>query len=245
MGVVLADHHVVLTGGKPRRAKEQTASVLFSTIGPDGALSPWREGAPLPAPRFHHTSVLARGFVFVLGGLDDSATSTATVFRAPLAADGSVGAWAEARPLPATRSHHASFVSGEWIYVLGGLRGNPTNDDATNLADVARAHVEADGSLGPWTAATPLDAPLATHAVTLEDGYAYVFGGMEEDVTRRVRRARVEADGGLGPWEPATPMPLARAHVHQVPVLHHRFYAVSGNAGGHVTTPDVSIGVLR
>jgi hypothetical protein len=173
-------------------------------------------------------------------------TSTATVYRAALSPDGHLSAWTEARALPETRSHHAAFVSGSDLYVVGGLRGNPTTDEMLTLSDVLRAHVEADGSLGPWTAVSKLDVPLATEAASVAGGYVYLFGGLEteEGPTAHVRRAALRGDGSLGAWELASPLLHARAHDHQVPIVLGRAYAVSGNGGEHDVIDKVDIGAL-
>ena len=244
-GLVVDGAHVVLVAGKEKRGAESAATVFLATIADDGAIGAWREGPALPEARFHLTASLARGRVFAIGGLRGT-KSSAEVWSAPLGADGALGAWALATPLPDTRSHHAACVVGDAVYVLGGLRGDPTDDDhVRDLDDVLRADVGADGALGPWRAAGTLPAAVATHACAVHAGALYVLGGLEGGVVATVRRATIAADGALGPWTTVAPLPRARAHVHQAPVHGAFVYAISGNGGEHRTIADVAIGAFR
>jgi hypothetical protein len=239
-GVVAEGRHVVVVAGKRERGKTSVADVVLGTVGDDGAIA-WRGGAPLPAPRFHLTCVLARGVVFAIGGLGEDFHASATVWSAPIDANGDLGPWTRGRDLPQARSHHASFVWADRIYLVGGLRGDPTDDDhVQGLADVVVAHVGASGALGEWQPAGRLDSPLATHAAAVHGGYAWLFGGVERDVTANVRRARIEEDGTLGAWQIAGVLPSRRAHLHQVPIVNGFAFAVSGNGGNHVAVPDAA-----
>jgi hypothetical protein len=179
--------------------------------------------------------------LFAIGGLGEDFHATTTVWSAPLDARGQLGPWRRARELPSARSHHASFVANDRIYLVGGLAGDPTDDDNVRpLDDVVAARVGEDGALGEWQPAGHLGSSLATHAATVHGGFAWLFGGVEQDVTDRVRRARVAEDGSLGPWQIVGALPSRRAHVHQVPVLGGFAFLVSGNGGNHIAVPDAA-----
>jgi N-acetylneuraminic acid mutarotase len=229
MGVYASDDVVVLTAGKAKHANEQTREVFVATPK-DGRIGEWKSGPPLPAGRFHLSTTYLGGALYAIGGLDDAMVSTKTVYRATLDGD-RLGTWSEATPLPDTRSHHVSFAWHNFLYVIGGVRGNP-NDDATLLLlkDILRAEVRADGSLGPWISLGDLDAPLSAGAAAVVDDAVILSGGFEEDLVATVRRGRLRPDGSLGDWDRLTPLPTARAHMHQTPVWDHTLFAVAGNA---------------
>jgi N-acetylneuraminic acid mutarotase len=245
MGVYAGEHAAILVGGKAKRAKEQTRDVFVADLASDGSLDAWRPAPPLPEPRFHLTATRAGDHLYAIGGLDDAMTSTRSVFRAKLDHGDTLSTWTEDRALPDTRSHHAAFAWKDYVFVAGGIRGNPTDDaTVTTLKDVLRARVGADGALGPWEHAGDLDAPLATHAAVVVGDHVYVAGGLQDDVVATVRRARIESDGRIGAWQLATPMPHARAHMQQTPVLGGFLYVTGGNGGRHKAIDDVSFGKL-
>jgi hypothetical protein len=95
--------------------------------------------------------------------------------------------------------------------------------------DVTRALVAADGTLTEWTSLTPLTVPLATHASLYYGGYLYVVGGINNTADdNRVWRAPVLPDATLGAWQQVASLPIARGHVHQVPMFENRAYSVAG-----------------
>ena len=234
--VAVTERSVIITGGKLADRKNTTAT-LTASIVPDGTLGPWRAATPLPTPRFHHASVSIHGMVYVLGGLEEN-VSVASVVGAPVGADGAPGAWRELTALPRPRSHHAAFVHDGALWVVAGLDGNPAGQN-TPLADVLRAPIGADGSLGAWTEVSRLDSALAVFAAVVHDGYVYVLGGVENNArfVNTVQRAPLLAGGRLGAWERlASGLPTARAHVHQTPVYRGRIYSAGGSASRQVTT---------
>jgi hypothetical protein len=73
---------------------------------------------------------------------------------------------------------------------------------------------------------------LATHASFFYGGYLYVAGGISDanglTEEKRVWRSPLDADHQLGAWESAAPLPVARGHVHQLPMIGNRVYSVAG-----------------
>jgi len=64
--------------------------------------------------------------------------NTASIERAAILENGSLGSWEAAGELPEKRSHHALAVHGDALYVIGGLTGNPSGAN-TVRTDVLRA----------------------------------------------------------------------------------------------------------
>ncbi len=240
-GVVVDAHHVVITGGKQG---SNLAEVLTSTVQPDGTLAPWVKGPPLPAPRFHHATVFAEGAIYVTGGLEVN-QSVAKVHRAALSADGTLGSWTTLGDLPRPRSHHASFAYSGYLYVLGGLDGDPAADN-TPLKDVSRAKIQDDGTLGEWTSVSSLPVALATHGALTFGKFAYVVGGIENDAkfTPNVRRAPLNDDGSMGAWQLLDPLPRGRGHVHHVPQWNGHLYSFGGSSSMGKVIADVMIGTF-
>lgn len=105
----------------PDRGKFQRAMSVFD---PDsGSVSLL---ADLPAPRTAHAMIAAGDAIFVIGGVDESKTPTADVFRYDIDHD----IWNACEPLSSPRAVFACGVLGDEMRVAGGWRrmGKDAND---------------------------------------------------------------------------------------------------------------------
>ena len=217
------DHHVVFKarvgrqdvlyvgGGTDYRAMFD--AVQRSVIGADGLPGPWTASTPLPHSLAGASAVAARGYVVLTGGQVAgegglrTLTRVAETYTAPIAADGSLGAWKPGPPLPAVRFHHPSAYHEGWVYVVGGQGATVAE------ADVFAARLGADGTLGPWQRLRPLPEARSHHAVVIDRGALYVVGGLDGNPARQptqrpnVLRATIERDGTLGEWRQVGELP--------------------------------------
>jgi hypothetical protein len=243
MGVAANDRFVILTGGKD--SAQRTVTDIFSApIASDGTLGEWKPAGILPAPRFHHATLVDGRYIYVVGGLEKS-VSVPAVLRGTIANDGTISRWDSVTPLPRPRSHQSMFVHDRALYLVGGLDGNPAGAN-TPLKDVIRASIRSDGTLGSWEEVSTMDHAYATHATAVFGGALWLLGGVEDNArfVDVVLRAPFAADGKLGPWKQlAVGLPAARSHVHQVPVFQNRIYSAAGS-NRRVVTPDVQVGTF-
>ena len=72
--------------------------------------------------------------------------------------------------LPSVRVNAPAVVVAGFIYVIGGWNGGP-------LADIDRAEIHADGSLGPWESMSPLTMPRNNHAGAAVGSHLYALSG--------------------------------------------------------------------
>jgi hypothetical protein len=75
----------------------------------------------LPATLTTHASFVHAGSLYVVGGIESDSHNTAAVRRAPIGADGLVGAWESLPELPKARAHahQAPFFEGRTYAVAG------------------------------------------------------------------------------------------------------------------------------
>lgn len=191
--------------------------VVRAPIRPDGALGPWEDAGRLPAALGGSSIAVAGGFAVLTGGqvaADGNMRAlrrVADVAVAPIGADGRLGAWRAGPALPVARFHHPAVHHGGMVYVVGG------QGERVSEAGVFGARMGADGTLGAWTALTPLPRPRSHHAALVHDGHLYVVGGLDGDpaghlaVYTDVLRAPIQADGTLGEWRIASRMPHSYA----------------------------------
>jgi len=154
--IAASGSHVYLIGGKS--AGVAKAFVLRAELA-NGTVGPWQLATNLDETVFDHAAVTANGFLYVIGGCASGNNMCNllldTVEVARINADGSLGTFTHTTSLPMPRSHHTAAVSSRGdVYVLGGTYGAHLSDPSTT--DVVGAHLNADGSVGAWTAMQPL-----------------------------------------------------------------------------------------
>lgn len=195
--------------------------------------------ADLPAPRNDWGTTRATDIEAVVFDHDDDPAVGQVVFQPPLAGSPSdptiergpeIGAWSTTRSLPQPSS--APFLDrgrqlvlhDRWLYLVGGHgAGEP------RLTEVHRAAVLPDGSLGPWTATTPIPQPVYDHVVVHSGGRLYLLAGAAGDTA--VFTAAIGPDGSLGAWTPTTSLLPSRQSFAAVAWGSH-VYATGGNSGG-------------
>lgn len=159
---------------------------LLPTVTSAGAFawSSWAEATALPQARAFaaavtagpgNSVVTAPGELYVLGGLDPAGLATSSVYRAPVAADGTLGAWSRTTSLPRARYGHAAVVLRGRIYVAGG-----NGPDGLPVNTVFYAPIHADGTLGDWLPGTDLPAPVAHHQLASYAGTLFAMGGTSD-----------------------------------------------------------------
>lgn len=172
---------VYVVGGADGAGSGRT-SVWFGTVGSDGSVAAWNATTGLPAGRAFHAALAATpfnsrvngdGWIYVLGGVASTGDSPlATVYRAPLGSDGTVGSWTQIGSLPDPLHSLKAVIFQSRIYVVGGATtGN------VPASSVHRAAVDTLGNLGSWERLTSLPSVRARHAVTLIGNCLHVVGG--------------------------------------------------------------------
>jgi hypothetical protein len=158
--------------------------------------------------------------------------------------DGTVSSWAAAGSLPGPRSHFSVTQLDDYVYITGGLAMS-AYDNPPDLQDTWRGQIQSDGTIGGWIQMTNLPVAEATHASFFYGGFLYVCGGInntpeEED---RCWQSPVQADHSLGAFVEVASLPIARGHVHQLPVLGGKVYSIAGAIDFNLdSTSEIDIG---
>ena len=240
---VARDHHVIFTaraGGRDviyagggTDYREIKDVVQRTVVGADGMPGPWLPTASLPKPLAGASALAARGYVVLTGGQVSTEgalrglTRVAETYTAPIAADGSIGAWTPGPALPAPRFHHPTVFHEGWVYVVGGQGA------AVAEAEVFAARLGRDGRLGAWQRLRALPEPRSHHAVVIDHGALYVIGGLAGNPARQptqyrdVLRAGIHRDGTLGEWRRVGEMPHSYA-THSAFVHEGALWVVGG-----------------
>jgi hypothetical protein len=155
----------------------QTAAIERAQVRPDGSLGAFSSyGQALTTNRSHFATAIVgspssgtapNGYLYVLGGIAGDGLHT-KVERAPLAADGSPGAFSAASvpTLTMQRNFPTTAVIGSKLYVFGGA----------NTQNIEEATIGADGAL-TGTAGVFNTSTFTTTAVSRMNGMASVVLG--------------------------------------------------------------------
>jgi N-acetylneuraminic acid mutarotase len=139
-----------------------------------------------------------------------------------------------ARQMPAlgtARSGTSAVIGGKWLYVVGGFNGGA-------LDSVERALVNADGTLGAFSAAGTLHTASSEHTSVILGGWLYVIGGVNGTALQRVERAAVAANGTLGTFSDAGMLTVPRGGATAT-IVGDFLYVIGGqNVSGSLTSVE-------
>ena len=202
LAAAASDSHVYIVGGMDNDDR-YVAQVEYAPIRADGSLGKWRFTESLGEPRFYLAAAVAGDYLYAIGGANgvrghDNIPS-ATVERAPIRGDGSLGPWQRVKYLTTPRRGLQAAVYRNHLYAIGGYNG-------AFLKSVERADIKKDGTLSEWR----LDPEQATvdryiHSATYLGDKLYLLGGHEQSSEAisygDVEMSQIAGDGSLRPWE--------------------------------------------
>jgi hypothetical protein len=130
-------------------------------------------GTSFQLARSGHNAVAYGNNLYVMGGFDGT-NYLLDVQYAPIAADGSIGAWNYTMSLPQTVRQGGGFAVNGYMYVFGGRSAASTCTSNTYVAPI-----NADGSFGAWSqTSVAFSGTRWGVTATYDGGRAYVLGGI-------------------------------------------------------------------
>lgn len=209
-GVQVINNAIYIIGGMvssnpelqdaPRRRAD---TVLWTTVGPDGLLAPWRTSASFPGGAVSSAATCAsENRLYLIGGSQQSNVFSKAVHVAQIGPDGAPTAWREAATMPNPLWLHGAAVLDNRLYIWGGLTGS-TNEEIN--PKVLSAEIRRDDTaLGPWREEKAMPSPLFSSGYggandTLLCAAGRYHGGYSTGV---IWHAPVES-GRVGDWKMA------------------------------------------
>lgn len=168
-------------GGQDSTATNEQSTVYYATPA-SGNVSSWSTATNgLPAARTKFGAAVWNDRLYVVGGLDSSASPTSTVYVSPqLTAGGNIGsAWStSSTSFNVARSGLTAITYANNLYVLGGY-------DGTNyLSDSQYSQINSStGNAGSWSYSTSLPTPVSQAEGFAANGYLYLVGGRSNATT--------------------------------------------------------------
>lgn len=233
-----------------------TSSALTFTVTQNATFSPsainWQTTTDLPVAVSGHDALFVPidnasnqtvQYVYLSGGASNDSVPRTAVSVVTIQGSGTLGNWTTTlTALSAGRAFHRSVaatpfnakVKGSgYLYVLGGIEAK----GGAPVTTVYRAQLNNDGTIGAWSAMTPLPAALHSLGAVVFRSAIYVAGGATTGnaPAATVYRARIDTLGALGSWETMSALPAARAY-HGFATFGGYLYAVGGETG--TVNPD-------
>ncbi len=201
----------------------QAATFSPSTIN-------WSLTASLPAGISGHnanfmriedeSSAEIKQFVYVTGGMDNTAQASAQTIYGEIDVSGSIPEWTVGtNSLPSGIAFHQAIaatpfnsrVKGNgYLYALGGV-----DDNGNALSSIFITKINNDGSPGPWeTSVQNLPQDIHSFGAVLFRSAVYIAGGAMSDNTpvTKVYKSEIDTLGVLGSWQEMADLPVALSH---------------------------------
>jgi hypothetical protein len=194
-------------------AGQPSSSVWFARVGLDGSVTPWQATTALPTPLRAPGAVVFAGSVYLVGGADGQGNAVTATWRAPVNADGTLGAWESTAALPEAASHAALVSFGPFIYSVGGETGSTTPVQAsqtgteTSHVYLARIDLRSRAIAAPgWIATTSMGKARSKHGAIFAGGSILVTSGIYagNPGSSENTYASINSDGTLQSWNGAT-----------------------------------------
>lgn len=203
---VFHNGYVYILGGDNGAGAEATATVRYAPVNSDGTIGSWTNTTAMQSPLSGHAAVVANGYIYVFGGLNDASAKTSTVRYSPINSDGTIGSWSNTTAISDAISDHGAVVENGFVYVIGG--------NTTAVTNVVRyAQINSDGTIGSWTTNSAYYLPSAIRyfSAVVKNKRIYILGGSDVSNvnTTTVKYAISNDDGSLGAWTNATALPVA------------------------------------
>lgn len=204
-----------------------TANVYTATIDANGVVGAWTTASALPAGLGYAQAIITKNRAYLIGGFNGS-NAVSTIYTATINANGTLNAWALAPiQLPVLMSHASLVVIKNRVHLIGGYTGS-TSTTASNATYTAP--INADGTLGAWTAGPTLPAARVRSAAFTTSNRVYLLGGADINnvYTSTVYIAPINEDGTLGTWAAGTALPTINGHM-QVLSTKNQAYIFGGH----------------
>jgi len=237
-------------------AKFNTTDGTIESADPgSGACSGWCTTAAynLPARRTNFSLVAYNGFLYVIGGIDETGTRQNTVYIAKLGANGEPQLWSPTSTnksswtywyqdtnISSIRSDMSVVAYNNRMYLMGGRStgGNPVN--TVEIADITPT-----GKLGTWSSSTNLPSNLYGHSSQVYNDRLYIIGGAATvggAPSNSVYYVKINSTGTLNNWIQTSSFSTGRiGNGGNFSVVWGAYIYISGgcstvNASGYCTT---------
>ena len=199
LAAVIEKNYLYIIGGIDEN-DHYVKTVEYAQIHPDGNLGPWHETSNLFEGRFYLAAASYNGYLYALGGgggeVGDNNMPLASVERAVIHPDGSLGKWQHHSYLTTPRRGLKVEVVGNHLYAIGGYNGQFLR--STERLDLDKA---------PQWILEPHKANIERyiHSTAQANNHLYLLGGHVNKADKMsygdVETTTIGPQGDLGQWQ--------------------------------------------
>ncbi len=231
----------IIGGGEHGETAPHYGDVQYAKINDAGATSPYStSGNTFTTNRRGGQAVVYNGYLYVMGG-DAGGAPVATIFRATISDDGTIGSFTASGSFTTNRTYFAAVAYNGYMYVMGGCSSaySSCTTAGNNLNTVYRASIDANGAIGTWTNASMQVLPAARYgiAAVAYNGYMYVMGGLNASTfSNAIYYHAIASDGSMsGAWSTSTRTLPANMAYMKATAYGGRLYVAGGCSAGALT----------
>ena len=223
--------YVYELGGNNSSYVEQS-TIYYDQIAPAGYTSPYISTTSLSSVTELAASAAYNGYIYEIGGQNNTGTDYSTVYYDSITNTGGLGAtWSTANALSVAVSSAAAVAYNGYLYLLGG------DTSCSSTSDVCYAAINSNGALNTWGYTT--NNPNLSNGLTAVayNGYMYVLGGSGSS---KVYYAPINSNGTLGSWTSTASLSQLTAYGDAV-AYGGRIYIIGGGNGSGSNVVDYAV----
>jgi hypothetical protein len=188
-------------GGQHDGEGDDIASSYYSQMTSTG-LGPWESTTAYPVPVDSSTCVASSGYVYCIGGDNETTGTNSTYVQsntdwyASVSSSG-IGTWKETTAYPTGADYPSCGATATEIYCTGGF-----NSTYSGVSNSYYAPISSSG-IGSWSSTTAYPVKGAGQSCNIDSGDIICVGGLlnyNDTAYTSVYYAPVTS-GGIGPWQ--------------------------------------------
>lgn len=142
-------------------------NVLDSVYRYDPSLDKWFEGESMPTPRMNASASVLNGQILVVGGTDNENILSTSELFSPGYGINDKGQWEVKDDLPFSCNHCNSNILSDQLFIVAGSSVWQYSNATNKWSEIKMAENQS--------------VPDQTGNLTSNDGYLYIFGGIDQD----------------------------------------------------------------
>lgn len=224
----VAGGYVYVTGGHTT-SYVAVSDVYSAPINSDGTLGAWTKLVSLPQARWDAADVIWNNDLFVVGGFGGKQAAQATVYRAALNGDGTIGPWLALTPMPHSMAELGGTLANGWMFAAGTKVGTIGGSTLVQYA----------APQGPWFMLSKYQGIAGTKAKA--SGTDYPAGDQVkiywDSTSTLLGTATADSGGSFGTPGSASPAVTATIPANTCGTGTHQVIAISQTTGAQISVP--------
>ncbi len=209
-----------------------------SNINLNDYLNAWSQTVDYPIPVFAQMCTTMNGYIYCVGGINNSYVSVNNVYYSKVLASGNISAWKSTTRYPVSIAGENCITYNNYIYCIGGY--STQNPNSTNYTQsVYYATALSNGSLSSWKETQPFPFSAEGQSCAVNDNYIYCIGAMNNTklVSNQVYYSRINNNGSLSIWKSTSSYPF-NVSLSMCLFVNSKLYCIGGYSFSGILKPS-------